>query len=76
MCICINCRHIHKCKMYAFIEEQHNNKNRPLQSILFSPNFTIINVNINKKDNILSLDWDLIECLSFIEKPGYWINQN
>nr|YP_010951719.1 Ycf34 [Laurencia elata]WMP12658.1 Ycf34 [Laurencia elata] len=71
MCICINCRHIDKCSTYQFIEKQHN-KLVIRQDISFSPISTIINVNVNKKNALTVIDWDLIECLSFVEKPGNW----
>nr|YP_010850402.1 hypothetical protein Ycf34 [Lophurella caespitosa]WGH13258.1 hypothetical protein Ycf34 [Lophurella caespitosa] len=73
MCICINCRHIHICKTYEFIDKQHNN--HEIKGILnyFKPINTIITVNINKKYLNIYLDWDLKECSSFIEKPGNWL---
>nr|YP_010851590.1 hypothetical protein Ycf34 [Echinothamnion hystrix]WGH14642.1 hypothetical protein Ycf34 [Echinothamnion hystrix] len=73
MCICINCRHIHRCKTYEFIEQQHNN--HKIKQILnyFIPINTIIIVYINKKHVNIYLDWDLKECSSFVEKPGNWL---
>nr|YP_009391615.1 hypothetical protein [Laurenciella marilzae]ARW59759.1 hypothetical protein [Laurenciella marilzae] len=73
MCICINCRHIHNCNTYYFIKKQHN-KSLIDEKMSFNPTSTIINVNINKKKQLVFIDWDLIECLSFVEKPGNWIN--
>nr|YP_009397616.1 hypothetical protein [Dipterosiphonia australica]ARW66802.1 hypothetical protein [Dipterosiphonia australica] len=73
MCICINCRHIHRCKIYEFIEKQHC-KNKMLQkNNYFIPVDTIIVVHINKQNVSISLDWDLQECSSFVEEPGYWL---
>ncbi len=72
MCICINCRHMKKCKVYKFIEKQHKGETMRIYSSIFYPSDTIISVNI-KKDNInLILDWDLKECSSFVEKPNNW----
>nr|YP_010951936.1 Ycf34 [Laurencia obtusa]WMP12875.1 Ycf34 [Laurencia obtusa] len=71
MCICINCRHTDKCSTYQFIEKQHN-KLIINQNVSFNPINTIINVNVNKKNALAVIDWDLIECLSFVEKPGNW----
>lgn len=71
MCICINCRHINKCSTYQFIEKQHN-KSIISHNISFNPIGTIINANVNKKNSLIIIDWDLIECLSFVEKPGNW----
>nr|YP_009395762.1 hypothetical protein [Herposiphonia versicolor]ARW64742.1 hypothetical protein [Herposiphonia versicolor] len=75
MCICINCRHIHKCTTYQFIEEQHKNINIAKKNIknYFTPINTIIIVNINKQEKYITLDWDLQQCSSFTEKPGFWL---
>jgi len=76
MCICINCRHIHYCLTYQFIAQQHKKKLYNNNSkVSFTPINTIINININKSDEEIVIDWDLIECLSFVEKPGYWLNK-
>lgn len=71
MCICINCRHICSCTTYKFITRQHNDI-LTHSSAIFHPSHTIINVNVNKKNGQIFIDWDLIECLSFVEKPGNW----
>nr|YP_009398224.1 hypothetical protein [Thaumatella adunca]ARW67410.1 hypothetical protein [Thaumatella adunca] len=76
MCICINCRHIHNCQTYLFIEKQHHNNKLIRHNKTFIPIHTIINVNINQNLNKVSLDWDLQECSSFIEEPGYWLIKN
>lgn len=76
MCICINCRHIHNCKTYHFIDRQHRNLNMYLDKYNFSPLKTIINVHINKKNKQTIFDWDLKECSSFTEEPGYWLSNN
>nr|YP_009397820.1 hypothetical protein [Sonderella linearis]ARW67006.1 hypothetical protein [Sonderella linearis] len=72
MCICINCRHIYNCKTYSLIAEQHYMRNESKKNYTFIPINTTIAININKKYQKIFLDWDLIECLSFTEKPGYW----
>nr|YP_009332738.1 hypothetical chloroplast RF34 [Membranoptera weeksiae]YP_009332956.1 hypothetical chloroplast RF34 [Membranoptera tenuis]AHZ94750.1 hypothetical chloroplast RF34 [Membranoptera weeksiae]AKL79212.1 hypothetical chloroplast RF34 [Membranoptera tenuis] len=74
MCICVNCRHINECKTYIFIEKQHKNINLKDKNIIFIPKNTLIQINIHKKINYTVIDWDLIECLSFVEKPGSWLN--
>ena len=74
MCICINCKHIKTCQTYSFIEKQHNSyliQNHYDRT--FIPDNTIIQINIKKQINLYTLDWDLTECMSFIEKPGSWI---
>lgn len=75
MCICINCKHINYCRTYAFIELQHKNQ-RSYKESSFTPNNTLIQINLKKQITIYILDWDLIECLSFIEKPGSWQIEN
>lgn len=72
MCICINCRHIKKCKIYKFIEEQHQGKIIKIYSSIFCPSDTIISVNMKKDKSNIILDWDLKECSSFVEKPNNW----
>nr|YP_009295353.1 hypothetical chloroplast RF34 [Dasya binghamiae]AOH77365.1 hypothetical chloroplast RF34 [Dasya binghamiae] len=72
MCICVNCRHMNQCQTYIFIEKQHKNINLKYKYINFMPIHTLIQINIQKKMNYTSIDWDLIECLSFVEKPGLW----
>nr|QCI04487.1 hypothetical protein [Antithamnion hubbsii] len=72
MCICINCRHLHYCKTYSFIETQHNlSKKHDISS--FIPINTLMQINLKIYNNQYTLDWDLIECLSFIEYPGSWL---
>nr|YP_010865305.1 hypothetical protein QQR83_pgp069 [Campylaephora boydenii]WGT74195.1 hypothetical protein [Campylaephora boydenii] len=75
MCICINCKHIKYCKTYSFIEKKHKIiTNYNIHT--FIPNHTIIQINLKKQTRSYVLDWDLIECLSFIEKPGSWISED
>nr|YP_010444342.1 Ycf34 [Fibrocapsa japonica]UTE95228.1 Ycf34 [Fibrocapsa japonica] len=74
MCICINCVHIGNCFQYNQIELSHQEKN-----INNNPNFfphqPIVQINTRKIDqNNNDIEIDLIECLSFIEKPGNWIS--
>nr|YP_009399480.1 hypothetical protein [Dictyomenia sonderi]ARW69086.1 hypothetical protein [Dictyomenia sonderi] len=72
MCICINCRHIHLCKTYEFIEKQHNSHKTSNNKHNFIPINTVIIVNINKQNFNIYFDWDLQECSSFVEQPGRW----
>ena len=71
MCICINCKHIFICETYQNIEKQHTNKQLN-GSITFIPQHTIIDANLNNNRRYNEIDWDVVECLSFVEKPGYW----
>lgn len=75
MCICINCRHIHNCQTYWFIEQQHLKYENSLKAKKngFTPINTLIKININKINNHTVVDWDLVECLSFVERPGHWL---
>lgn len=73
MCICINCRHIHKCQTYQFIEIQHGSNVSKRSK--FTPIQTVIVVNMNKQSDNFLLDWDLKECTSFIEEPGSWLKR-
>ncbi len=72
MCICINCRHIKKCQVYKFIEEEHRGIKITFGNSVFCPLDTTISVNIKKGKNHIVLDWDLKECSSFVEKPNNW----
>nr|QCI05544.1 hypothetical protein [Crouania attenuata] len=74
MCICVNCRHIKICRTYLFIEQQHKQQKKIDIVKQFVPSNTIVTVNLYYRTYMnIKLDWDLIECSSFIEKPGYWI---
>nr|YP_009313474.1 Hypothetical protein ycf34 [Galaxaura rugosa]SCW21728.1 Hypothetical protein ycf34 [Galaxaura rugosa] len=73
MCICINCLYVHKCSTYKYIQQQHQG-NTNIVPPEFYPINTIINVNLYNNNIPLQLDWDIIECMSFIDKPGYWKN--
>nr|YP_008965771.1 conserved hypothetical plastid protein [Porphyridium purpureum]ATJ02964.1 hypothetical protein [Porphyridium purpureum]BAO23747.1 conserved hypothetical plastid protein [Porphyridium purpureum] len=74
MCICINCHYINKCNTYYFIDKEHGNINRNLSNS-FMPQSSIIDANIYKNKNLVNIDWDVTECLSFVEKPGIWLNK-
>ena len=71
MCICINCKHIKYCNTYYLIESKHK-LTLSCNIYDFTPNHTIIQINLKKYTDIYILDWDLIECLSFVERPGSW----
>nr|QCI04315.1 hypothetical protein [Anotrichium furcellatum] len=75
MCICINCRHINKCTTYTEIKKRHNvnNKNIVIEDIFLPYHNTIqVNIQFKQKERYIYLDWDLTECLSFVEQPGSW----
>ena len=73
MCICINCIYVHKCSTYKFIAMQHcDNQYRCIKEKLFNPYNPVLNANYIEINNKIQIDWDVIECLSFIDKPGYW----
>nr|QCI04118.1 hypothetical protein [Antithamnionella ternifolia] len=77
MCICINCKHLNNCRTYHFIEVQHKLKLKRKkyweESYNFIPVNTLIQINLKQTSQSNLLDWDLIECLSFVENPGAWL---
>ena len=73
MCICINCRHVYNCNTYKLIQKQHKQYISE-NFIIFFPITTLIQININNSLYSTKFDWDLTECLSFVEKPGSWMN--
>lgn len=75
MCICINCLYINNCSAYSIVQKQHSTPtfNKLNLYILFTPRAPIINVNIKHNSLVLNIDWDIVECLSFIENPGSWV---
>lgn len=76
MCICVNCRHVSSCETYYFISIQHN-QIKETNTIKFKPSRTLIKVNIsNHLGKDIKIDWDLIECTSFVEYPGKWLKDN
>nr|YP_009237730.1 Ycf334 [Gracilariopsis lemaneiformis]YP_009294665.1 hypothetical protein Gch_066 [Gracilariopsis chorda]AJO68550.1 hypothetical protein [Gracilariopsis lemaneiformis]AML79948.1 Ycf334 [Gracilariopsis lemaneiformis]AOM66925.1 hypothetical protein Gch_066 [Gracilariopsis chorda]UAD88813.1 hypothetical protein [Gracilariopsis chorda] len=75
MCICVNCRHVQNCTTYQLIKYKHQQKQDINIDIdFFVPKKTLISINIiySKYVKNIYFDWDLIECLSFVEMPGYW----
>nr|YP_009511225.1 hypothetical protein [Gracilariopsis longissima]AXI97102.1 hypothetical protein [Gracilariopsis longissima]UAD89018.1 hypothetical protein [Gracilariopsis longissima] len=75
MCICVNCKHVQNCTTYKLIKFKHQETtNINIDTNFFIPKETLININIiySKYIQNIYFDWDLIECLSFVEMPGYW----
>lgn len=72
MCICLNCDYLAICKQYHFIETKHSEEHINLQPS-FTPLQTITKVNFYSVNNVIEIEWDIIECLSFKEKPANWI---
>nr|YP_009774114.1 conserved hypothetical plastid protein [Caulacanthus okamurae]QIZ74731.1 conserved hypothetical plastid protein [Caulacanthus okamurae] len=73
MCICINCRHIHNCTTYLVIQKQHKKNSKFTSQSYFVPLDTLVEVNIYQNIDDIKFEWDLTQCLSFVEKPGNWI---
>lgn len=71
MCICINCSHITECSTYHLVESKHNQLHLNLAPS-FSPEYPVIHINIYSNGYLNQVDWDLVECLSFVEKPNNW----
>lgn len=72
MCICINCLHVHKCSTYKNIQKQHK-KYYEQDEPAFDPLDPVIYVNLCNTSRSFEVDWDVIECLSFVDKPGNWV---
>lgn len=70
MCICINCRFLDDCVGYYKVELKHNEPHLN-ETPSFYPHQPIVNVMLNHEKEI---EWDVIDCLSFSELPGYWQN--
>ena len=73
MCICLNCNYIDVCCQYHFIEKSHNEASTN-DKPTFIPSQSITKINILSINNQVEIEWDVIECLSFKEKPGKWLN--
>nr|YP_010726438.1 hypothetical protein P4D33_pgp133 [Hypnea spinella]WDY84913.1 hypothetical protein [Hypnea spinella] len=73
MCICINCQHVKNCTTYKIILIQHNQPVSPKNNTVFTPSNTLVQININQSLYNIKLEWDLVECSSFVEKPGFWL---
>nr|YP_010337768.1 hypothetical protein MW427_pgp073 [Sahlingia subintegra]UNJ17353.1 hypothetical protein [Sahlingia subintegra] len=72
MCICINCYHVTNCSTYYSVEKQHQKKKLNINPD-FIPQSPIIKVNVLNNNCTTMLDWDVIECGSFVEEPGKWL---
>lgn len=72
MCICLNCSYLNICKQYFFVEKNHKELNIN-KNAKFLPSQSIINIIMFQTQKTLEIEFDIIECLSFKEKPGKWI---
>ena len=72
MCICINCMYVNNCVTYQKIMKQHCS-NIIKQEVQFNPYHPIICVNVYYNNEAMEVDWDIVECLSFLDSPGRWI---
>nr|YP_010902449.1 hypothetical protein REP52_pgp133 [Hypnea nidifica]WCH54304.1 hypothetical protein [Hypnea nidifica] len=73
MCICINCQHVKNCITYKIILIQHHQPVPTKNNIIFTPKNTLIQINLSQNLYNIKLEWDLVECSSFVEKPGFWL---
>ena len=64
--------YVNKCLTYQKIMMQHSS-NIIKPEVLFNPSQPIICVNIYYNNESMEIDWDVIECLSFLDSPGRWI---
>nr|YP_010337878.1 hypothetical protein MW591_pgp152 [Timspurckia oligopyrenoides]UNJ17463.1 hypothetical protein [Timspurckia oligopyrenoides] len=75
MCVCINCLYINSCSIYHIIEKNHKQHSKRVKPLTFHPVEPILNINLYLHSNDINIDWDLVECLSFIESPGVWLDK-
>lgn len=75
MCICINCFYYNICSLNLRLETIQINKDKKLITAKFKlyPNFAVVNLNIFSQQLRDELEFDVIECNSFLEKPKMWI---
>nr|YP_010902848.1 hypothetical protein REP59_pgp132 [Hypnea flava]WCH54902.1 hypothetical protein [Hypnea flava] len=73
MCICINCQHVKDCTTYKTILVQHDQPISRENDIIFTPKNTLVQINMNQSLYNVKLEWDIAECSSFVEKPGFWL---
>jgi hypothetical protein len=75
MCICINCFYYNICSLNLNLEIIQTNKDKKLTTAKFKlhPNFAVVNLNIFSQQLKDELEFDVIECNSFLEKPKMWI---
>lgn len=75
MCICINCSYYNICSINLNLENIQTNRNKKLTTAKskFYPDFAVVNLNIFSQQLKSELEFDVIECNSFLEKPKMWI---
>ena len=73
-CICINCKYLKECAAYHKVESKHDERHLN-EYPSFYPDHPIVNILLlNNSNKQTQIEWDVVDCLSFIEMPGYWIN--
>nr|YP_010904043.1 hypothetical protein REQ00_pgp131 [Caulacanthus ustulatus]WCH57294.1 hypothetical protein [Caulacanthus ustulatus] len=73
MCICINCRHVRNCTTYIVVQKQHKKNSTRVFHLYFTPPDTLIEANLYHDIGNIRIEWDIVECLSFVERPAYWL---
>ena len=75
MCVCLNCSHIFNCDIYFLIEANHSKSvnHVPIQFFASSP---VIIISSFLQKITIQLEWDVVNCNSYNEKPGNWVNYN
>lgn len=71
MCICINCHYVDRCITYHAVEHQHQQPHLT-DAPDFDPQEPTINVNIRSRDEVIEMEWDVVECQSFRQEAGRW----
>nr|YP_010338069.1 hypothetical protein MW556_pgp153 [Erythrolobus coxiae]UNJ17654.1 hypothetical protein [Erythrolobus coxiae] len=72
MCICINCIHIQACNK-ILIKSNENKNVKIKKEYCFNPISPVIDVKLYNHAKLIKIEWDLVECLSFVELPGQWL---
>lgn len=75
MCICINCFYYNICPINLNLEniQTNNYKKSQISELSFYPSFVVVNLSIFSQQLSDELEFDVIECNSFLEKPKMWI---
>lgn len=73
MCICINCVYVNQCAVYNIVKQQHREE-LLYRKHSFVPHRPIFHISIYYGSKTRDTEWDVAECLSFVEQPGNWLH--
>lgn len=83
-CICINCKLVNRCKVYHWVEEQHEQPH-VAEEPDFDPTDPQVQVFIRNEDadpattpvsaggKVLTTEYDVFACNAFVEDAGKWL---